>query len=216
MSGPIGVRLREIVRLPQNRFGKRLRSVVEAIESVHGVPRMEPIPVIETKSRTDNGAYKRVRGSGEPVAIEISKRGSNIELTFAHELGHFLESAAIPGSTFGDRQWVFDDFTKKWQDVVRESPSVVTLQEMLDADAPMDEEFGVGRRYAEYLLRLEELWARSYAQYVATVSGNGVMLSQIQARRSPELLHRLQWDDGEFGPIASEFESLFKEIGWRS
>lgn len=97
----------------------------------------------------------------------------------------------------------------------------------------------VSRTYLQYLLRPEELWARSYAQYIAIRSGQAQGLTQLRqvqrvgARRAVSATRRYapetdqarprrawayphQWTDAEFRPIAEAIDALFETLGWRT
>ena len=68
-----------------------------------------------------------------------------------------------------------------------------------------------------YSLRTEELFARSYAQYIATKSGNNTMISQLNQSRSREskpIYYAEYWDDSDFTPISTAFDNIFLEAGW--
>ena len=167
------------------------------------------------------GVYRKEAGTGKPISIEISTRGDSPELTFAHEVGHFLEGAAIPGSSFGVRQWAFDEFAKDWQTAVKRSETWRILSEILASKivVVVDPSGHKAERptmtsYVTYLLSTEELWARSYAQYVASRGRSEVLLDQIRTRRYPVAAFPLQWGDDEFEPIARKFDNLFRKIGW--
>lgn len=221
---PCGRPVRESLETPQDRFGKRLRAAIRAIDSVHGDGSLPRIPVIETKHRTDMGVYNKHRGTGQPVAIEISRRkNDNVELTFVHEVGHFLEGTAIPGVHFGVRQWELDENVRGWRQAVIETYPYQELRRIREEgflrvkhSDGREDRISVQPDYAAYLGKFEELWGRSYAQYIAVRSRDETLLKQVEARRSKTGPYPLQWSDREFGPIAEEFDSLFKAIGWRS
>ncbi|MCV5648931.1 hypothetical protein OFN55_40020, partial [Escherichia coli] len=71
--------------------------------------------------------------------------------------------------------------------------------------------------YANYLLDPSELWARSYAQYIARKSGDPAMreeLAEMLRARAGLNLYAL-WEDEEFAPIMKEMDDLFRSLGWR-
>lgn len=70
--------------------------------------------------------------------------------------------------------------------------------------------------YRDYLLRTKELWARSYAQYVAQRSGNVRLRAQIQDVRAGQtnFWRESQWAEADFAPIASAIDQLFSSLGW--
>src|SRR4051812_39556552 len=114
-SKQTGKFLKEALLLPTDKYGRQLRTVIEAIHSVHLVSQLNPIRVNVLKMRDNDGEYIKHRGTGEPQTILINKKGDHLELTFAHEIGHFLEGTAIPGSSFGVRQWETDSYTAGWR-----------------------------------------------------------------------------------------------------
>jgi hypothetical protein len=71
--------------------------------------------------------------------------------------------------------------------------------------------------YVQYLLRPEELFARSYAQFVAVSSRDIRLLAQVgrlQNRRGNEIGYNVQWEDDDFEPLAQALETLFWRLGW--
>ena len=74
--------------------------------------------------------------------------------------------------------------------------------------------FGPNVQQLEYLLDVKELWARSYAQYIAIKSGNKAMLSQLKTQQNDILYGERQWSKADFKPIMDEIDKLFKAKGW--
>jgi hypothetical protein len=75
----------------------------------------------------------------------------------------------------------------------------------------------VDRRHTDYLLKPEELWARSYAQYIAERSADSDMLAALDLLRPPALtgqLYSSQWETTDFAPVAAAIDTLFKGLGW--
>jgi len=197
-------------RLSKSSFRARIRSVATAIDRTHRVPELPMIPVRSTKTETRDGGYRKEMGTGKPVEIEISRRGSTPELTFVHEIGHFLDEQAIPGSVRGVRSWYLDPNLKSWRDVVLESRPIKILIEKAEDGDPGEP----GRKIACYLRTDREIWARSYAQFVAIRSGDPILMKHLEECRSPRSPWPLQWSDDEFGPVEAEIDALFKAIGW--
>jgi len=78
--------------------------------------------------------------------------------------------------------------------------------------------FRVDSTYVGFLMRAPELWARSYAQYVATRSGDAILKAQlaVACERLPGMpYYPEQWDDDDFAPIAEAIDELFRGKGWR-
>jgi hypothetical protein len=77
-----------------------------------------------------------------------------------------------------------------------------------------------GLELDERLLELtsaDEIWARSFAQFVAMRSGDLTLMAELAELRTGSLrgmYYLLQWTDEDFRPIADEIEALFEELGW--
>lgn len=78
-------------------------------------------------------------------------------------------------------------------------------------------EYDVDQVYLRYLLTPQELWARSYAQFIATRSGNADLqrqLDRLRERPARAFYYGEQWEDVDFLPIMAEVEALFRHLGW--
>jgi hypothetical protein len=95
--------------------------------------------------------------------------------------------------------------------VILASRSVVELQRLRDG-APTGPLF----RHLTYTLQLDELWERSYAQYIVVRSGDAGLRAELDERRqlhgSPAVPYL--WEDDDFGPVAAEIDRLFRRLGW--
>ncbi len=70
--------------------------------------------------------------------------------------------------------------------------------------------------FVEYLLRPRELFARSYAQYIAKVSRDSKLGRELDSvRRNSPPWYPEQWDDSDFEEVGREFDSLMETLGWR-
>ena len=78
-------------------------------------------------------------------------------------------------------------------------------------------QYPLDRRYVGYLLRDTEMFARSYAQYIATKSQDVAMLAELDEIRTPrsaQFSYPTQWQNDDFEPIAQAFDEMFKELEW--
>jgi hypothetical protein len=129
------------------------------------------------------------------------------ELTLAHEIGHWLdrEGAGVGGRFESEAGGLFAD----WLAAVERSEAVQNIRQRART--------GYNRKYANYLLRVREMWARSYAQWVAVRSGDAKLLQQLELirRKGASAEQRpSQWEDADFEAIAREIDALFRKIGW--
>lgn len=77
---------------------------------------------------------------------------------------------------------------------------------------------GERRARLRALLGLEEVWARSYAQYIVSQSGAPELQLELDAARAPvpgRVYYPLQWADDDFQPIGQAIDTLFRRLGWR-
>lgn len=131
-----------------------------------------------------------------------------------HELGHYLDDQAIePAGEFASGA----GHVPEWSAVVEASDAVLRLRE-LERQAPVTFEVTSGFAVIldaddfAYMLEPEELFARSYAQYIASRSGDPVTLSELHAGQ--EVVYPEQWSDADFESIAAEFDELLERLGW--
>jgi len=190
-----------------------------AIDAVHGDGRLPMIPVRTTPARTNYyGAFWHTR-AGDPLRIDITAGGNHQELTMAHEIGHFLDHSGTPGKGFNSiRHADFED----WRRAVDNSAEVAHLRAILSGGGSAEVPGGripVPTAYVDYLLTYEEIWARSYAQYIARKSGNKQMLDQLDMIRRQDSDAKLslprQWSEESFVNISREIDKLMVKLGWQ-
>ena len=196
-----------------------ITNAINAIDSVHGDGVLKDIPIeLYTLNDGANGEFLGDRGT--PIHIQVKKSGNNPEMTFAHEMGHYLDYQALgePG--------VFDTVfsngvTKELISTISKSDTIKgirtalkdgyytnTGQKILLSPALVD--------HLEYLLDPREMFARAYAQFIAVKSGNASMMNQLQTRLDLDSVKSIgyQWTDSEFKQIEAAMEKLFIQQGW--
>lgn len=181
-------------------------TAIKAIDKVHDDGVLPSIPVTASRKKTSLGVFTSTRQGGQIVAKSIEVKGSGKwpALTAAHEAGHFLDLEGI-----GAKGSFATDKTGPIQKVIetaRSSDAIKGIQK-LQADSK-----GRTRRYYNYLLSPEEIWARAYAQFIAEESGDAILGKDLEAARSAQE-HR-QWKTADFKPIATEIRNMFKQMGW--
>lgn len=196
-------------------------NALEAIDKVHGDGSLENIPIeaMSARSRSEGAFYRSL--SGKPLKIEVKKNGDHPELTFAHELGHYMDLHTIgspgafdTGSSTGMTKPLLEalektDSIKKLRGYLKKSTITILGKEVRMSS--------VYRSHLKYLLSPHEMFARAYAQFVATRSG-GKMLDQLKGmqKRGEEIGVPYQFSDEEFTAIDKEMEKLFVSNGWIS
>lgn len=160
-----------------------------AIAAVHGVQggKGEKVSVDSTTSLGTSDAGE-THGTFSPGRNEIYVKdggGSPTPIVFVHEYGHYLEAQQLTDP---------------------EQRNAISALEPLWAASPTVKKLAAsGSEFASYALDTRELWARSYAQWIALRSGNKTMKSEIELYRDGFG----QWSDGEFGPIADQMDKIF-------
>ena len=189
-----------------------------AIDRLHSDGRLPVIPVVRSNSTKRLGGY-HFRVNGPAVRISLSAGGAYKEMTLVHEIGHFLDHHGLPGDGFSSGR---ADALEGWRRAVLSSPEIRGIQDRLmevraARDVPRSRKVAYGN-YLNYLLDPAEMWARSYAQWVAVRSGDPVLSQQLAAmvgRHSPRGgAVMTQWDGTTFEPIAREIDNLFRSLRW--
>lgn len=196
-----------------------LDPLMDTIDKVHDDGNLPKIPIKRNASRKTYGSYYHLTGGG-PTKITISQYGDHKELTAAHEIGHFLDHQGIGKKhQFSSKN---DDIFEGWRKAVLSSDAIRTLKKVERgpsiADVGEGNRWLVNKPYVRYLLKTHEIWARSYAQYIALRGDHGGLKTQIKALQDNQLTSKVsmpsQWDDDDFEPIAREIDKLFKGLGW--
>ena len=123
-------------------------------------------------------------------------------MTTAHEVGHWIDEMALPGHGFSSEH---HPALEPWREAIRRSAAFQNLK--AGTSSP---------KYRRYALRWRELWARSYAQFVAERSQEPIMLEQLSKVVNGKTGYWIdsQWAAEDFAPIATEIATLFKNQGW--
>lgn len=185
--------------LPHDRD---LRTLLATIDAVHGDGVLPSVPI--RWGIPDDGAvaaYKTSADLAHSVSLTIDSSRERWLLAAIHEVGHLLDHRGIDtsdGFASGDNLLL-----EAWRSAARSSEAYQWLES----------EFGP----ETYLTRYEEVWARSYAQWVATRSNDATLLRQIVQSRgtdpeSPDVYR--QWAPADFEPIGAAIDDLFRRLEW--
>ena len=194
----------------QSGLQGKVEAAVRLIDAAHDDGTLPPIRVTQEVSKSSSlGEYRSPlygptawgkRGPG----IGVNKAGQRPELTVCHEVGHALDELVLMASPSGG---VFASEVSpelaEWRQAVSASAAAGACRTSLAAG-------GTTARYYRYLLTGREQFARSYAQYIATKTGDATMLAHVAANR-PGME---QWTAADFQPILQAFDKLFAARGW--
>lgn len=214
-----------LVNTTKGKTADAVMATIKAISSIHGDGALPKIPVKQTTGTVRQGGFVWNGLSGRPLEIRVSSKGDHPRMTTAHEIGHFIEHSGIPKPTGGPRNFALSPEMQEWLKAVRASKAYGELRGLLSAGTtnitirkPDGSVIGyvMDRKYVRYLLQENELWARSYAQYVALRGGDPIMMKELDADRDAShgaYAHR-QWAEDDFEPIARAIDAMFKGLGW--
>lgn len=218
---------------PRSRLRKAADAALAAIDKIHKMPAGTiQIPATTTRSQKYAGALhlqrNRATGGLEPTKIELSHAGTHPALTMAHEMGHFLSATGIgdPGKQIG---WAagspeYTAAVRAWGVAVQESEAykgLIALQEgpttQTITTASGQYRVTVDKRYVAYLLETDELWARSYAQYITVTSGDATMQAELEddlaRQRGSIVKNPKQWESADFEPIRVAIDGVLRAGG---
>lgn len=124
----------------------------------------------------------------------------------------------VPGHT-GIADWTTEDkknpLVAEWRKAVNASAAIAKIKEFKAPGQP----YGI-KKHAKYLLEGKEMFARSYAQWIATRSNDPVGMAELRKYQAPdpgqhEIGRSRQWSDEDFKPIGEALDRLFEKQGWR-
>lgn len=161
--------------------------------------------------------------SGSGVKKEMTRREAVEDLasTFVHEFGHMVE-----GELFGSKAAItrnidnVDGELYDWFRAVSSSKMAGHWRETaLDTLQDLGLSEASARRYYDYYMSPEELWARSFAQWFARRTGGKVYTEEALRAAGPFkslVANGLDphWAPDDFDEIAEAFDKLFREKGW--
>jgi hypothetical protein len=187
--------------LPHDR---QLRALLETIDSVHGDGELPSLPV--RWGILPAGLVATYRTSvdyADSVSLTINPNRARWMLATVHEIGHFLDHQGIgPMDEPASRR--HSDLAE-WRQQVIESTAFRSLSRLVGVD--------------DYLVRPEECWARSYAQWIAVRGADPTLLRQVVESRgsvSTDPMFHSQWDAADFSGIGDAIDRLFRRLGWQS
>ncbi len=220
--GPAGVPVRNaLVNQAKGKTAAAINETFDVIAKVHGDGTLPKIPIKQTSGSRRMGSFTYSGLSRRPIDIGVSSKGDHPMMTATHEIGHFLENSGIPKLQGGSR--IFElGVMKPWLDAVKASNTVANLKALATSKTmkvtgpdAVERTYPVDRKFVRYLLQHDELWARSYAQYIATKSGHKPMIDELNKLRKPDAgYHDTQWSDDDFKPIMKAIDTLFSTLGW--
>jgi hypothetical protein len=183
--------------------------VIDGVHLVRGLP---AISVVRSQSKKSHGYYNR---GGQ---IGLSQIADHPELTLAHEIGHFIDHRGFFGQGMSSEA---SDALSAWRTAVMKTPEIKNLFDIAAGKRNhIYAKHGVSfdANHVEYLLRTREIWARSYAQWIAQKSSDTVLMRQLNImlknQQKSVVKYTYQWQPENFKDVASAIDDVFSQIGW--
>jgi len=186
----------------------RVSAVMRAIDSVHRAPELPNIRITTTVGESP--------GEFDPDAMTIKLDAGDRQpnVTLVHEIGHILDLYAFGPNLpdYASRSGLM--LLADWDNAVRESRTYRSLRQLLEREERLEIV-----AYIRYLVDPVELWARSYAQFIARRSGrfspnvaremDGIINQQSRRGSLPE-----QWPWDDFQPVDTALQQLLESESW--
>jgi hypothetical protein len=198
-----------------------LQRTLDAIDGVHFVPQNLPdipVKVVARLPKQRDGEYNYYTSNGAPASIRLLRNQDSISFSFAHEVGHYLDMQALSTQP---AQYASDQMSElvEWRRAVQQSQGYKKLQQLQAGPRAMSYSDLLGnvhtvvvqKSWIRYALQGHELFARSYAQWIAIRSGDAELLRAlriVQQRSLTGLGYAEQWQDADFEPIAKALDAL--------
>jgi hypothetical protein len=186
--------------------GATVSAAISAVDAVHLIDSSEPVRIELDPGMTRPALYSG-QADGSAPNIYVHPNVVRPGLTTLHEIGHYLDHALI--DTVGVHASPASPLLDRWRRTVRETDAISELQRL--ASKPPLVEL---RTFFEEQLTLEELFARSYAQWIAIRAGDDTLLDELNDALST-LNYPDFWGYDDFQPTADALDSLFEELQWK-
>lgn len=203
---------------------KANQGVAEALRTIdrtHRVPRdLYHLKVNVVGDTGCMGVYRAWEPYSDRSSILINKHGKYPINTLVHEYGHFLDHRLFGSGKPTYSAWASFQATKdpnhELAPLMRAIYKSYSVRKLTEQHTRNKTEHNEPRlKTTTYMLMPQELFARSYEQWVMRRQGSvqGVKGFLADANSWREHGYRAYWDRWEFDPIAREFDRLFQKRG---
>jgi hypothetical protein len=178
------------------------RRALDAIQQVHDLPAGLPRVAITTGRGSRVAGRYALSSNGLALSeLRVERDAEGKGLALLRRLGELIDTQSLylPGRSAARSQ---APLLAAWRQAVDQTQLVQDLDELAQHSD----------LYASAADR-STVFERSYAQWIATASGDVSLLAQIEVAR--ESHPELWWSEDEFSPIASSLEQLVSRLGWK-
>ncbi|ASU60862.1 hypothetical protein [Nocardiopsis dassonvillei] len=175
-----------------------LVEIDEAIELVGQVHRFPAAMETVTFELRELGAGRAGRYEPGSRTILLNPVNPNLRETLVHEIGHAIDHAITGSPRRLASIMPSTPALRAWASTVRSSPQYKALYAEPSTD------------YVDYMIGQPELFARSYAQWVAERTGDRRLQEEIRSHLDRGGVDQYrQWRDDDFRPIAQALDEVF-------
>lgn len=211
----------DAIDLTEHDFLYNALSLVEGVHLCGYLPRVM-VRVMPADAETE---YR----PSIPPHIFVDTAAKNKLSTMIHGIGHVLDQFGFGTGEYNRfessklRGTNYNGVLQEWWKAVHATNTVAML--VLARDNPVmlrsviDEKIEIipDKDDLAYLVSAEELWARSYLQYITVKTQDAALLAHLHATLSDRTFCMLeQWPAHEFSLIEAQIDALFARLGWRS
>lgn len=210
---PAGIPISQALLVSQGAGA--VKRVLDIIDAVHRDGQLPKLPVVTISSPTTAGKY-----TGRELKINLQE--DRFDLVTVHEIGHFLDHRGIgsPHHLASRKSRLLAEWRRAVENT-RAVSSLARLKTRRTGEIELADGTKIPRpvnvRYVKYLLDRPELFARSYAQYIAARSGDAQLLKQLDEIRHnrADLYRARQWETDDFAPVMEALDNLMVRLGWQ-
>jgi len=194
------------LKIEDRALRNNVRHAIDVINSVHGDGELMSTPI---SGRAPSGGAKGEFHRwilGDKVTrtqINILRLGDTHGMTSTHEIGHLIDAFGLGRGDVTGAELRNSKELQGWFEAVKSSKTYQALSKVQGS-------------HANYLRGPSELWARSYAQYIARKSRDPALLAELDrmVNCSYNNSYHAQWDEDDFEPIMGKIDALFRAKGW--
>lgn len=199
-----------------------LRRALELIEQVHACGFL-PRVVFKHAPSVHEVEYR----PAFPPQIVIDSDGRHKLPIMIHSIGHLLDQFGLGTGgydTFESRRLRGAKYVgplSDWWVAIHSTETVRTLYFAMDDPGKLKTRIKGAEIIPEkadlaYLVSPEELWARSYLQYITVKTNDPQLLTILNTTlEQPNFSLFEQWPAHEYKTIEAQIDSLFARLGWR-
>ena len=208
-----------VVQAKNDDVNKAVKGALAAIDSVHSDGNLSPDTAIYSKPLRIGIHGETVLKSGK-YHINISTGSSHKSMTALHEIGHFLDWSGLGSNPArGLTATESHPLLKEWRDAVSKTKAYKEIESRIISIEKKKKKSKTEKddlRHLKYLIQKEELFARGYAQYIATKCSDPLIKSDLDKMLGSVYCkaYHTQWDADDFKILSDAYDNLFKAKGW--